>query len=149
MKDSKKPATTTQSVTRALAILSCFSEQQSQLRVIDFAKKLNLTQSNISRLLTTMVSLGYVEKDGFSGSFRLGTEIISLAGIALNQSEWWERLSMDQKFGVYQLQKFGYDLAFIRNNPKGAIAVVRRGVEFATVNSEGDVDLNPDIVIRD
>lgn len=70
--------------------------------------------------------------------------------IALNQSEWWERLSMDQKFGVYQLQKFGYDLAFIRNQPKsGAIAVVRRGKEFATVNSEGDVDLNPDIVIRD
>jgi hypothetical protein len=69
--------------------------------------------------------------------------------IALNQSEWWERLSMDQKFGVYQLQKFGYDLAFIRNDPKGAVAVVRRGAEFAAVNSEGDVDLNPDIVIRD
>ncbi|WP_417657321.1 hypothetical protein [Pseudidiomarina aestuarii] len=70
--------------------------------------------------------------------------------IALNQSEWWERLSMDQKFGVYQLQKFGYDLAFIRNNAEvGPIAVVRRGHEFATVNSEGDVDLSPDIVIRD
>lgn len=70
--------------------------------------------------------------------------------IALNQSQWWERLSMDQKFGVYQLQKFGYDLAFIRNNPdSGPIAVVRRGMEFATVDSEGDVDLNPDIVIRD
>lgn len=70
--------------------------------------------------------------------------------IALNQSEWWERLSMDQKFGVYQLQKFGYDLAFIRNNDEvGPIAVVRRGRDFATVDKDGDVDLNPDIVIRD
>ncbi|RZQ55876.1 hypothetical protein CWI82_00740 [Pseudidiomarina tainanensis] len=69
--------------------------------------------------------------------------------IALNQSEWWDRLSMDQKFGVYQLQKFGFDLAFIRNTEDGPTAVVRRGSEFATVNHEGDVDLSPDIVLRD
>ncbi|PHR66649.1 hypothetical protein [Pseudidiomarina marina] len=69
--------------------------------------------------------------------------------IALNQSEWWDRLSMDQKFGVYQLQKFGFDLAFIRNTEDGPLAVVRRGSEFASVNHEGDVDLSPDIVLRD
>lgn len=77
----------TQSVTRALAILSCFSEEQPELRVIDFSRKLNLTQSNVSRLLTTMVSLGYVEKDEFSGFYRLGHHIITLGGIALNHSE--------------------------------------------------------------
>lgn len=69
--------------------------------------------------------------------------------IALNQSEWWERLSMDQKFGVYQLQKFGFDLAFIRNTDDGPLAVVRRGREFATVDHEGEVNLSPDIVLRD
>ena len=77
----------TQSVTRALGILSCFSDEQPELRVIDFAKQLNLTQSNVSRLLTTMVSLGYVEKDEFSGFYRLGHQIITLGGIALNNSE--------------------------------------------------------------
>lgn len=69
--------------------------------------------------------------------------------IALNQTEWWERLSMDQKFGVYQLQKFGFDLAFIRNTDDGPLAVVRRGREFASVNHEGDVDLSPNIILRD
>ncbi|NOU96384.1 helix-turn-helix domain-containing protein [Paenibacillus sp. LMG 31456] len=77
----------TQSVTRALAILSCFSDEQPELRGIDFAKKLNLTQSNVSRLLTTMVTLGYVEKDEITGFYRLGTAIISLGGIALNHYE--------------------------------------------------------------
>jgi DNA-binding IclR family transcriptional regulator len=77
----------TQSVTRALAILSCFSDEQPELRVIDFSKKLDLTQSNVSRLLTTMVSLGYVEKDEYSGFYRLGHQIITLGGIALNNSE--------------------------------------------------------------
>jgi len=57
------------------------------LRGIDIANKLDLTQSNVSRLLATMVSLGYVEKDEMSGFYRLGPEIVSLGGIALNNYE--------------------------------------------------------------
>jgi DNA-binding IclR family transcriptional regulator len=77
----------TQSVTRALGILSCFTNEYPELRVIDFAKMLNLTQSNVSRLLSTMVSLGYVIKDDATGYYRLGNEIITLGGIALNHYE--------------------------------------------------------------
>ncbi len=69
--------------------------------------------------------------------------------IDMNQSEWWDRLSMDQKFGAYQLQKFGFDLAFIRIEAEGPFAVLRRGSDFATVDHEGDVDLSPNIVLRD
>ncbi|NHN31849.1 IclR family transcriptional regulator [Paenibacillus agricola] len=87
MKQEQPTAILTQSVTRALSILSCFTDEQPELRVIDFAKKLELTQSNVSRLLTTMVTLGYVEKDEFTGFYRLGTEIISLGGTALNHYE--------------------------------------------------------------
>jgi DNA-binding IclR family transcriptional regulator len=77
----------TQSVTRALAILSCFSNEHPELRVSDFAKMLNLTQSNVSRLLATMVSIGYVVKDEATGYYRLGPEIVTLGGIALNNYE--------------------------------------------------------------
>ncbi|TDF95400.1 IclR family transcriptional regulator [Paenibacillus piri] len=87
MKQEQTATMLTQSVTRALAILSCFSDEQPELRGVDFAKKLNLTQSNVSRLLTTMVTLGYVEKDELTGFYRLGPEIISLGGIALNHYE--------------------------------------------------------------
>lgn len=87
MKTDKNNVMLTQSVTRALAILSCFTDEQPEIRVIDAAKKLNLTQSNVSRLLSTMVSLGYVEKDELSGFYRLGPEIVSLGGLALNNYE--------------------------------------------------------------
>ncbi|HYG57515.1 MAG TPA: IclR family transcriptional regulator [Symbiobacteriaceae bacterium] len=80
-------AALTQSVTRALAILSCFSDQQPELRVSDFARILGLTQSNVSRLLSTMESLGYVERDENTGLFRPGLHLVTLAGIALNQVE--------------------------------------------------------------
>ncbi|RKN75883.1 IclR family transcriptional regulator [Paenibacillus ginsengarvi] len=83
----QSPAMLTQSVTRALGILSCFSNETPQLRVIDFAKMLNLTQSNVSRLLTTMVSIGYVVKDEATGFYRLGPEIVMLGGVALNNYE--------------------------------------------------------------
>lgn len=75
----------TQSVTRALAILSCFSEQQPELRMTDFARMLTLTPSNVSRLLATMESLGYVERDESTGLFRPGLQLVTLAGITLNQ----------------------------------------------------------------
>lgn len=68
---------------------------------------------------------------------------------ALDTQEWWQRLSMDQKFGVYQLNKFGFELAFIRNLANGPLAVVRRNRDYATVNQRGEVNLNPSIKIRD
>lgn len=68
---------------------------------------------------------------------------------ALEPSQWWDRLSMDQKLGVYQLNKFGYDLAFIRNTLQGPLAIVRRNGDYATVDHTGDVDLQPEIVVRD
>lgn len=69
--------------------------------------------------------------------------------VKLNTHQWWERLSMEQKFGVYQLQKFGYELAFIRNTESGPIAVAKRGEELATVDHEGDINLSPELQLRD
>lgn len=68
---------------------------------------------------------------------------------AFDAKEWWQRLSMDQKFGVYQLSKFGFELAFIRNLTNGPLAVVRRNRDYATVDQSGDVNLSPSIQIRD
>lgn len=84
---TEQSAILTQSVMRALGILSCFSNETPELRVMDFANILGLTQSNVSRLLTTMVSLGYVVKDEATGYYRLGAEIVKLGGIALNHYE--------------------------------------------------------------
>src|SRR6266545_3539692 len=53
----------TQSVERALSILTCFSDSQPRLRVSDIARLQGLSQSTVSRLLGTMESLGFVERD--------------------------------------------------------------------------------------
>lgn len=114
MEEKKSNTVPTQSVTRALAILSCFSDEEPLLRSIDIAQKLNLTQSNVSRLLSTMVSLGYVEKDVLSGCYRLGPEIISLAGIALNNYEI-RKQALPELYKLEQKLNLGANLAILKS----------------------------------
>jgi DNA-binding IclR family transcriptional regulator len=75
----------TQSVERALGLLACFSDAQPRLRVADLARQLELSQSTVSRLLATMESLGFIERDPRTGLYGLGLELVTLAGVALNQ----------------------------------------------------------------
>ena len=76
-----------QSVERALSILSCFSDAEPQLRVADMARRLGLAQSTVSRLITTMESLGFIDRDPLTGMVRPGLQLVTLAGVALNQIE--------------------------------------------------------------
>lgn len=75
-----------QSVERALGLLQALKDGQPELRVGELARLSGLGQSTVSRLLATLESLGYVERDDRSGLYRLGRELISLGGAALNQS---------------------------------------------------------------
>ena len=62
----------TQSVGRALNILSLFSDETPSLRVGDVSASLGLGQSTTSRLLSTLEALGYVMRDQETGRYRLG-----------------------------------------------------------------------------
>jgi DNA-binding IclR family transcriptional regulator len=76
-----------QSVERALSILTCFSDSEPQLRVSDLSRRLGLAQSTVSRLITTMERLGFIERDPLTGLVRPGLQLVTLAGVALNQIE--------------------------------------------------------------
>ncbi len=80
-----RSTTLTQSVSRALAVLSCFTDSSPQLRVGDIAAQIDLPQSTVSRLLKTMEQIGFVERDDVTGLYRPGLELVTLAGIVLNQ----------------------------------------------------------------
>src|SRR5437762_12777065 len=80
MASKSVPVGLTQSVERALALLTCFSDAQPRLRVSDLARQLELSQSTVSRLLATMESLGFVERDPQTGLYDLGLELVTLAG---------------------------------------------------------------------
>jgi DNA-binding IclR family transcriptional regulator len=77
----------TQAVERALATLLCFSDAEPKLRVADVARRLGVTQSTASRLLAALEAGGFVDRDARSGAYQLGPTLVTLAGIALNQSE--------------------------------------------------------------
>lgn len=77
-------AGTHQGVERAAAILSAFHDG-TRLRVSDVAARSGLGQSTTSRLLATLESLEYVERDPTTATYRLGPGLISLTSAALNQ----------------------------------------------------------------
>lgn len=74
---------TNQSVERAAAVLATFYGG-TPMRVADVAAQSGLGQSTTSRLLATLETLGFVERDPVSGTYRLGSGAISLGGAALN-----------------------------------------------------------------
>lgn len=60
----------------------------------------------------------------------------------------WDKMSLAQKFVASELGRFGYDLAFVRTTATGPLAVLRLDETHATIDFEGDVDMNPSVVIR-
>ncbi|SEF18249.1 IclR family transcriptional regulator [Jiangella alba] len=75
---------TNQSVEKAASVLAAFLDGRA-LRVSDVAKYAGLGQSTASRLLATLESLEYVERDPASNLYRLGPALLTLAGVAINQ----------------------------------------------------------------
>lgn len=64
------------------------------------------------------------------------------------QSVWWEKLSLAQKFSASSLGKFGYELSFVRNENGKSIAVLTCHGGMAVISEEGDINTSPSITIR-
>jgi len=62
--------------------------------------------------------------------------------------ELWSHLTLAQKFSVNDLQKYGYELAFIRCFETGNIAVMLREGNTTIITCEGDINTSSDIIIR-
>lgn len=67
---------------------------------------------------------------------------------APEQSAWWSKLSLAQKFSASSLGKFGYELTFVRRSGSASLAVLQCSGGVAVVSSDGDIDTSPDIVLR-
>lgn len=64
------------------------------------------------------------------------------------QSTWWFKLSLAQKFSASSLGKFGYELSFIRNDEGHSLAVLRCDSGIAVVTEDGDINTSPNIKMR-
>ena len=93
MTNTGKPEQTgggTRSVERALSLLTAFSEEQPELRINELVAASGLGQSTVSRLVGALTNLQFLVQDERTGHYRVGPQVIRLAGIALNQSETYQ-----------------------------------------------------------
>ncbi|WP_076417532.1 MULTISPECIES: hypothetical protein [Colwelliaceae] len=65
-----------------------------------------------------------------------------------DQSTLWDKLSLAQKFAASSLTQFGYDLAYIREQQDGSVAVLLCDNNAATISSDGEINTAPAIQIR-
>ena len=76
-----------QSVERSAAMLRTFASNGSagaELRVADVARAVGIGVSTASRMLATLETVGFVERDPSTQLYRLGRELINLGGRAVN-----------------------------------------------------------------
>lgn len=65
-----------------------------------------------------------------------------------DQSVWWNKLTLAQKFSASSLGKFGYELSFVRSEEEGKLAVLQCNGGVAVISDDGEIDTSPDIIIR-
>lgn len=115
VKSVKEQKGLTLSLCKAFDILGCFTPETPQLRITDIMKRVSMTQSNISRLMNTMTSYGYIEHDNESGAYQLGTQFLTMSSVALNHSEL-RRQALPELFALEQKYECGANLAILHNN---------------------------------
>lgn len=64
-------------------------------------------------------------------------------------SYFWNMLNMAQKFSVSELQRFGYELTFVRQQEQQRVAVLKIGSRMASVDENGQINTAPKVALRD
>ena len=75
------------SVSRALSILECFSPMSPHLTGSEIQKLTNVPRSTVFRLLATLTALNYLKQDGESRKYFLGPRVLSLGFTVLQNQE--------------------------------------------------------------
>lgn len=78
---------TVQSIERACRILEELSLEKTGFGVTELSERLALHKSTVHRLLSTLTTLGYVEKDTFTDKYRLGMKLLYLGGAILERMD--------------------------------------------------------------
>ncbi len=74
---------TVQSVTRALFLLELLAEETTPVTLSELSQKANLKMTTVHRLLTTLMSKGFVEQDHISLRYQLGVKAFQIGNAAL------------------------------------------------------------------
>jgi IclR family KDG regulon transcriptional repressor len=73
------------SVKKAFQVLEIFTPDYPELGVTEISNKLKLDKSSISRILSTLTSAGFLEKNPFNRKYRLGWKLVDLGNRVVNR----------------------------------------------------------------
>ena len=76
-----------ESLARGLAVLSSFSEDRPTLSLTDVAQRLQLNKTTTLRLLSTLESLGYLQRDPQTKLYKPALEVLRLGFVVLSGLE--------------------------------------------------------------
>lgn len=79
------------SVVRALQVMDLLSRKNGQMSVQELAGKLDVSPSNITRLLQTMRDVGFVEKSSKTRRYYLGNKLYVLTSNMLSSNEFVQK----------------------------------------------------------
>ena len=82
-----KPYSGTQAVLRAISLLKVFTDGRPEWGLADLAEEVGLNKTTTYRLLTALESEALLERRSESETYRLGSGIITLGGIALRAND--------------------------------------------------------------
>jgi DNA-binding IclR family transcriptional regulator len=78
---------TVQAVVRALSILEVLSEVSTPISVTELAKKVGLKLTTVHRLLTTLMSKGFVEQEEQTMRYKIGIKAFQVGNSALHSMD--------------------------------------------------------------
>src|SRR4030043_2389419 len=76
------------SIIRASNVLRCLSEEKTHFKISEIAHQLQLDRSTTYRILLSLEKCGFVEKDGKTGEYTLGTAAFEIGNAFLRQMDF-------------------------------------------------------------
>ncbi|GHG67607.1 hypothetical protein GCM10010919_16420 [Alishewanella longhuensis] len=76
------------------------------------------------------------------------TALVERRQLTGEMQPFWDELNLAQKFAITELERYGYELVFVRYTSSGSLAVLRLGERFAVIDEHGEIDSAPKIAIR-
>jgi DNA-binding IclR family transcriptional regulator len=81
MSKANFPNSGTQALTRAIAVLDCFSIQQSELGVREIARRVHLSRSTVGRLVAALHRVGILSQNPTTRGYALGPKVLSWGSV--------------------------------------------------------------------
>lgn len=111
-----------QSIERALAILETLGQYPQGIGVTELGHSVGLHKSTVHRLLSTLMTIGYVEQDKDTERYRLGIKILGLGLEVLNNLDF-RKEAMPYMKELVELSRETVQLAVLDG---GEVVVVER-----------------------